>query len=78
LLRSNNLNWNSVSNAGGYAIERAIGAGSFSLLTNVVTSSYSDTAVASGTYKYRVATTRSQWSSPVTGEITLTQPGFCL
>lgn len=78
LLRSNDLSWNSVPNAGGYAIERATGAGAFTLLTNVGATTYADTAVASGTYMYRVATTRSQWSSPVSASITLVQPGICL
>jgi len=78
LLRSNELTWNAVPNAGGYRIERAVGSGSFSTLADSATPTYSDTAVSSGTYHYRVATTRNQWSSPVSGSITLVQPGFCL
>ena len=78
LLRANELVWIDVPNAAEYTIERAVGAGAFTTLASVALPVYSDTAVTAGTYKYRVATTRNQWTSPVSSSITLVQPAFCL
>lgn len=79
IIRSNNLIWNAVPNATGYLVERAIGTtGTFVALSNPTGTSYDDGAVTSGTYKYRVSSTRSNWSSAASSEITLTQPSLCL
>jgi hypothetical protein len=76
--RSNQLTWNATQNATGYLVERAVGSGAFSTLSNPATASYTDTAVSAGTYKYRVRATRNNWSSGTSSEITLVQPTLCL
>jgi hypothetical protein len=78
LLRSNDLSWNSVANATGYVVERAVGVGEFLLLAAPSGTSYSDQAVAGGTYRYRVSASLNLWTSSPTPEVTLVQPGFCL
>lgn len=78
LIRSNDLTWDAAPNATGYLVERAVGEGAFTTLANPVGAAYSDGAVAAGTYKYRVSSTRNNWSSIPSASITLTQPAFCI
>lgn len=78
LSRSNDLVWNTAVGATEYRIDRAVGTGSFTTLATTTATSYVDTAVSSGTYHYRVAAKRYQWTSPASAAITLQQPTLCL
>ena len=78
-VRSNTIQWNPVSTADSYAIERASGSGgSFLSLTVVTDTSYTDLDVLSGTYQYRIVAQRANWRSSPSATLTLTQGALCL
>jgi len=73
-----NLQWNSVSNAQGYELERQNPDGSWSQISRVGTTSYSDGGLsAASTYKYRVRAFDNAGESAYSSEVTVTtQPGI--
>nr|MDJ0698931.1 FG-GAP-like repeat-containing protein [Woeseiaceae bacterium] len=72
------ITWNAVSGATHYTIERQTDGGGWSFATDVITPSYGESGLASGSYDYRVkacsASTCSSYSSTTTVTVTIAGP----
>lgn len=58
-----NLSWGSVTAATGYILERSIDDGSYSVLTELAETSYTDASLSPGIYSYRVKAKNSSQTS---------------